>query len=341
MNSITVHDVAELWLRESLKSNVKSSTMTTYYNYYNRVVKPQLGKMDITLVDGETVASFFEKLNEQGVGTRSGKLSSTAINVVHNICYSIFEFAKERGYIKDNPYTQESIDKPSRKTTEKRVLTRVEQYKLERTCRYYLDYRVIGILLALYTGMRIGEVCSLQWEDVDFKRHVISVNKTVSRVTNFDNEDEDDSKTVMQIRTPKTQCSCRIIPLPKFLMDKLLMLKQVNPYKYVVNNKNDNPMCPRMLTYIFKRVVKLAGIKEANFHCLRHTFATRALESGMDIKTVSEVLGHSNHAITLNVYVHSLLDHKRAMMGKVQPLINDSEMPFKGCITEEDIYKRM
>lgn len=344
MEKTTVNELAEKWFNEKLPTNVKTSTMTTYLSCYRRFLEPHFGDALVASVTNQQLIDFFDTAFNVKAFNRASVLSPQTITVVHNVCCNIFAYAKELNLIQTNPYYD--IKKPTRRNTEKRVLTRKEQYQLERACRYFLDYRVIGILLSLYTGMRIGEICSLQWSDIDFKRHVIYVSKTVSRVTNFDNTSADcaeecrEQKTVVQIRTPKTQSSCRLIPVPKFLMDRLIMLRKINTHTYVVNNKNDNPMCPRMMTYIFKRMVKLAEIDDANFHCLRHTFATRALESGMDIKTVSEVLGHSNHAITVNVYVHSLIDHKRKMMCKILPLLDDKETGYN-MVTEEDIISRI
>lgn len=344
MQSATMNELAEKWFKEKLPNTVKRSTMTTYYSSYKRFVEPYFGTMLVDGITTQQLIEFFDSTYQTNAINRGSKLSPQTINVAQNVCFNLFNYAKELGIIQFNPY--HDIKKQTRRNSEKRVLTRNEQYKLERACRYFLDYRVIGILLSLYTGMRIGEICSLQWGDIDFKRHVISISKTVSRVINFDDnnveneENQSEHKTVMQVRAPKTQSSSRIIPVPKFLMDKLIKSRQLNPHMYVVNNRNDNPMCPRMLTYVFKRLVKLAEIDDANFHCLRHTFATRALEAGMDIKTVSEVLGHSNHAITLNVYVHSLIDHKRVMMGKIQPVLNDKEAGF-GMVSEQDILSRI
>lgn len=344
MDKITVNELAEKWFSEKLPTIVKTSTMTTYLSCYRRFLEPYFGDTQVADVTNAQLIAFFETAINNKALNRAATLSPQTITVVHNVCFNIFAYAKELNLINTNPYYD--IKKPARRSSEKRVLTRKEQYRLERACRYFLDYRVIGILLSLYTGMRIGEICSLQWSDIDFKRHVIYVSKTVSRVTNFEGSGVDhnvecrEQKTVVQIRTPKTQSSCRLIPVPKFLMDRLITLRKINPHPYVVNNKNDNPMCTRMMTYIFKRMVKLAEIDDANFHCLRHTFATRALESGMDIKTVSEVLGHSNHAITVNVYVHSLIDHKRNMMCKIQPLLDEKE-PDYNMVTEEDIMSRI
>ena len=164
------------------------------------------------------------------------------------------------------------------------------------------DY-YIGIILALVTGMRIGEVCALQWEDITIDS--IHINKTMQRLSG------PQAKGIC-IGSPKTYSSIRKIPINTQL--SLFLNNIIDRREYVVCQKNGKYVEPRLLQMHFNKVLARCGIAPYNFHSLRHTFATRCVESGMDIKTLSEILGHSDVKTTLNKYVHSSLNHKKKQM---------------------------
>lgn len=153
------------------------------------------------------------------------------------------------------------------------------------------------VLLSLYTGLRVGEICGLQWKDIELKKEFLSVTKTVERIS------LGNGKTKVVIEPPKTESSIRKVYIPSFIVVSLKEYKD-KPDKYILSGKS-KPTEPRALQYRFKRILNKTKIREMSFHSLRHTYATLCIERGMDIKTLSELLGHSDVKITLNTYVHS------------------------------------
>ena len=171
----------------------------------------------------------------------------------------------------------------------------------------------IGILICLYTGIRIGELCALRWENIDLRNATITINKTVQRVRNANSN----SKTKINFDSPKSQSSSRTIPIPSFLVQKLMKYKRDKGYILRDNGKFTDT---RNISRRFKQLLQQADIDEVNFHILRHTFSTRALELGFDAKTLSEILGHSSVTTTLNLYAHVLPEHKKKEMEKLNDL---------------------
>jgi integrase len=190
-----------------------------------------------------------------------------------------------------------------------------EQRAIEIEISYSDDRRLHGILLCLYTGLRIGELIGLTWNDVDLERGVIKITKTVYR-------EKDESGTwQLCVDTPKTKASDRVIPLPEYITYMLRQDYETTQTSYVVENKKGERMSIRSYQYIFEKLIERAGVRKLNFHALRHTFATRAIECGMDIKTVADIMGHQNASITLNRYAHCMLDHKIEMMQKLPQVL--------------------
>ena len=180
--------------------------------------------------------------------------------------------------------------------------------------------KMLGIIICLYTGMRIGELLALTWNDVDTEKRIISINKTC-------HEGKNENGIYQRIlNSPKTFSSKRMIPYPKQLEIIFKLLKQDNSI-YVISY-NQKPISVRSYQKSFALMLKHANIKHKGFHALRHTFATRSIECGVDVKTLSEILGHKNATITLNRYVHSLLNHKKDMMDKIGNLFNDNQEKF-------------
>ena len=168
---------------------------------------------------------------------------------------------------------------------------------------------MFGIVLCLYTGLRIGELIALQWKDIDLQKGVLTVSRSCH-----------DKNGSIVFDEPKTVTSCRVIPLPKQLLPKLKNIKKNSNSDFVVS-MGGNAVSVRSYQRSFELLLKKLNITHRGFHSLRHTFATRALECGMDVKTLSEILGHKNPTVTLNRYVHSLLEHKAAMMNRLGKLL--------------------
>lgn len=216
---------------------------------------------------------------------------------------------------------------PKEQQREMRVFTLEEQQALQDALKG--ERLGIGVLLSLYTGMRIGEILGLKFSDIDFKECTITVRRSLNRLTLYDNSEK---KTDIVISEPKTSNSNRVIPLQEFLIPLLKEHKQMLAVekKRVCQLYNDNDFvicnefgkCIESRTYqvFFKNMLEKAKIETTHFHTLRHTFATRALEFGFDVKVLASVLGHANASTTLNKYVHALPDHKKQSMEKLSSL---------------------
>jgi integrase len=177
-------------------------------------------------------------------------------------------------------------------------------------------------MLCLYTGIRVGELCGLQWDDIDLASGVMRIRRTVQRIQS----DAADSKTALVYSAPKSNTSARTIPLPAMLIVLLQRHRSRRDCDFVLSH-NGNPVEPRNVQHHFKRLLGIADIKDVGFHATRHTFATRALESGFDVKTLSEILGHANATITLKQYAHSATEHKRSCMESLSRLwVSDAEL---------------
>ena len=174
------------------------------------------------------------------------------------------------------------------------------------------DPAKFGILLALYSGMRIGEICALKWSNINLEAETISVVQTLQRLQDSENK----GKTKILISEPKSQSSKRIIPIPTFLTELLRKIKPQIPDAFLLSG-NKNPIEPKTLQNKYKSCLKDCNIPYINFHTLRHTFATRCVEVGFDIKALSEILGHSSVGKTLNLYAHPTLEYKRSNMNKL------------------------
>ena len=193
----------------------------------------------------------------------------------------------------------------------------MEQKAIENYIENSENKNDIGIILCFYTGIRIGELCALQWENIDLKRGVISIENTLYRVKSK----KDIKKTELKLSTPKSESSVREIPLPKFLIAKLKAIEKESGF---LIQRNGKFIEPSVYSRRYKQILSELDIPYRKYHSTRHTFATRALEIGMDIKTLSEILGHSSPTVTLNLYSHSLPEHKKKEMDRLGKLYNPS-----------------
>lgn len=292
----------EYWLLEWLDYKhaiVKNSTYMKYRNSINKHIIPKLGSFDIKTLDNNIVQKFIN----QKLSAEKCSLSPKSVKELVNIIKNTLAYAENYGF-QSKCKCELLIVRNSFKPI--RVLNKNEEKALLNTLESDTDIFKLGILISLLTGVRIGELCALRWEDVDFKECVITVNRTMQRVQ----VEGKDNKTEIIITTPKTNASIRQIPIPKMLVDYIIGFKSSND-QYILTNKNGNYIEPRVMQYKFKKYIQIAGISDANFHALRHTFATRCIEAGVDVKVLSEVLGHSKVNITLDRYVHNSIDYKK------------------------------
>ncbi len=280
------------WLDIWLKSQcaLKPTTKVIYKSYINNHINTDLGTIPLKKLNRDILQSFINSL----------ELSPSSIKGIFSILKSALSVAEDKGFI-SNIWSKVKLPKKQKSIVQ--VLTPTQQQRLEQALSNNAD---MGILICLYTGLRIGELCALKWSDINFETEQLTVNGTQAR-----------TEKGIEIISPKSKTSKREIPIPPFLLDKLRAI----PYScgYVVS-RNKKPFDLRTYRRLFKKILKTAGLPDMKFHCLRHTFATRALEVGMDYKTLSEILGHSSVGITLDLYAHSLKEHKIKQMNKLDAI---------------------
>ena len=284
------------WL-SSTENKVKRSTYLKYESMISNHLTAGIGQVQVRHVTGNMVDQFTkEKLN--GCNALSPK-STNDLLVILGLAFSYAE--QEYGLPK--PPLRRVKETPK----QMRVLSVGEQKILENYLLLDMDPYKMGVLLALYTGMRVGELCALQWEDISGGK--ITVNKSLHRI-------KKGNTTVVEVSTTKTPTSNRVIPLPAFLLPVLEKHRLNGP---VVRTPQGNFAEPRLMQMKFEKYVAACGLEKANFHALRHTFATRCIEAGFDVKTLSEILGHTDVKTTLNRYVHSSYELKQRNMEKLKP----------------------
>lgn len=290
--------------QEDMCSTQKASTQWRYEYLIWHHIAPQLGNYTIAELNEETLDAFVLSKLQSGGLRDGGKLSPAYVRSMITIINAALRYAEREKYCTRG---QILIQKPHIWKKEVTVLTVAEQKMLEGCLMGTMSLSGLGVLLSLNTGLRIGEVCALTWKSVDLENHILSVTSTVSR------EKGGHGKGNLAIRPPKTSASFRTIPIPSKLHRVLSSMQPNDKSDYLLSGK-PTFVSPRTYEYRFHRLLEKCGIRSVNYHALRHTFATRCVELGMDIKTLSELLGHSNTAITLNTYVHSSFEHKRMQM---------------------------
>lgn len=306
---LTYNELIDLWLH-STHLKTKESTQARYAHLINTHIKPQLGAYSLSQLSTEIIEVFIEHQLTDGRLDGQGGLSPKTVTDILTIVKSTIEYAKYKDFTIICNLSKLSVKKKER---EMRVLTQSEQQALTKVLVNEMDRYKFGVFLSLYTGIRIGELCALQWEDFCFSQSTLKIRKTIQRIQDLGNGSI--SKTKIIITEPKSQCSVREIPLPAFIVD--IAKPFITPSKTYILTGNNRYVEPRTMQNRFKSYVKESQINDANFHALRHTFATRCVEVGFEIKSLSEVLGHTNVNITLNRYVHSSLELKCSNMNKL------------------------
>lgn len=301
------------WLEVYQKEHIKARTYSRYQGLISMHIVPTLGERYISEVGRRDIQEFLTQQKKDGNIRNGEKLSATSTNMMLSILNLAFEYACDMEYIEENPCVRVRRTKAETKKIE--AFTVEEQRAIESEIVRSDDRRLHGILLCLYTGLRIGELLGLTWNDVDLNRGVIKITKTVYR------EKDEHGTWQLCIDTPKTKASDRVIPLPEYITDMLRQGLETSKTPYVIENKKGERMSIRSYQYMFEKLTERAGVRKLNFHALRHTFATRAIECGMDIKTVADIMGHQNATITLNRYAHCMLDHKIEMMQKLPRIL--------------------
>ena len=300
------------WLETFQKEHIKTRTYNRYQGLITMHIVPALGGHDISNICRREIQEFLINQKRNGNIRSKGPLSAASTNMMLSLLSLAFEYACDMEYIKENPCIRIRRTKGDAKKIE--VFSTEEQRAVEAEIASSGDKRLHGIILCLYTGLRLGELLALTWNDIDFERRTLKVSKTTYRAR------DENGVWSLYVDTPKTETSNRVIPLPKYICDMLIQDRETAKSPYIVENKKGERMSIRSYQYLFERLTEKAGVRKLNFHALRHTFATRALECGMDIKTLSELMGHKNASITLNRYAHSMMDTKIAAMNRLEKL---------------------
>lgn len=298
----------EIWLNKYVKHTVKLRTYIVYQNIIKLHIEPSLGKIDLLEIDSNILQSFLNNKIEHGNLKNEKALSINTILMIKSILKQSLDFAFKLGLINNKYFT--FILLPKRKEKEVDAFELEEQKILENYCLKSKKNNHFGIVLCLYTGIRIGELLALTWDDIDFDKKLLFVRHTLTLI-----KEDGLYKNILQ--NPKTINSKRIIPLPTRIIAYLKKIKRKSTSKYIISTRTNGVVSIRSYQRTFAKILNKCHIGYKNFHSLRHTFATRALELGMDVKTLSEILGHKSASITLNRYSHSMMKHKVLMMNKL------------------------
>ena len=298
---MTINELFNAWLL-ARKNAIKESTYATYMNLYNSYVSEKLGGHKVSMVTSNMLDRYADDLMNSE-SKRRARLSAATVQSVLIMLRSMFDYA-EMVYGFTDP--AKNLNLPRSEALEISVFSDEEVRRIRSAADMNNTYE-LGIVLCLYTGLRIGEICALTWGNIDTENAVLSVRHTLSRIKNT----AGDPKTKIIITEPKSRKSIRDIPLPQNLLERLSEMKRNssdNDYFLTGSNKIIEP---RSYQYHYEKLLKSANVPYRKFHNLRHTFATTCIKKGIDVKTVSELLGHSSVKVTLERYMHTDMELKR------------------------------
>lgn len=310
-NEVSFEYIASLWLTDT-EAHVKESTWIKYHNLLSSYILPQIGQLKTYEIDYAALSQLCNELQKTG-GKKQNGLSTKTVSDSLSVIKSVLRFASRLKYSVDMSALEVSA---KTKSIAPKILSMQDEQLL-------IDYLVdseepaaIGVMICLFTGLRVGEICALTWSDISISAKRIYVHKTMQRIQTPGQE----QKTAVLITEPKSQCSIRSIPISDVLMNYILKKKPGEGF--VLTGSKERYMEPRSLQNHFKRILIACGLEYVNFHVLRHTFATRCVEVGFDIKSLSEILGHANVSITLNRYVHPSMELKQKNMDKLSAIFS-------------------
>ena len=289
-------EIAKLW-RADKKQYVKRSSYAAYMLLIENHLLPVFGNCQV--IEEAQVQTFVLQKLEQG-------LSQKTIKDMLIVLKMILKFGAKNKWITYNPF---DIQFPTeRESHQLEVLSRTNQKKIMNYIQDHFTFRNLGVYICLSSGMRIGEICALTWEDIDVNTGIISVRRTIQRIYTVE---DGTRKTELVLDTPKTKNSMRDIPISRDLLRILKPIKKVVNNSFYVLTNDAKPTEPRTYRSYYELLMQELDMPKLKFHGLRHSFATRCIESKCDYKTVSVLLGHSNISTTLNLYVHPNMEQKK------------------------------
>ena len=305
-------DLSNEWIQ--LKTpQLKASSIAKYTNLLDLYLLPTFGDKPVTSILRSDLIKWSRELLTVG-GAKTKGLAPKTVNSILSLMRNILEFASREKGISSADTKDISVKQPQKPM---RILSRVEQQRLSGYLRENLTPCNMGILLCLYTGLRIGEICALLWEDILFEEQCLYSHQTMQRIQVKGNTEK---KTEVVILPPKSDCSIRRIPIPDEIRQLLLPIQKQDK-AFLLTGMIHSYMEPRNMENRFKAVTRECDIHDVNFHALRHTFATRCVELGFDVKSLSEILGHASVNITMNRYVHPSMELKQKNMNLLSELL--------------------
>lgn len=313
-SNMTWRMLGSMWI-DCKREKWKQSTYQKYRYLLEHYINPQLSVVRLDELSPRIIDMAMFRIYWQD---NDKHLSYSLMKCIIFVVNSILKYGSRLRLIEEFRTTFEISDSKNKEVT---ILSSSDTQNIINYAVVNLSPGSLGILISLYTGLRLGEICALQRRDINFEKNIIHVRKTVQRLRKHESmQGEACEKTSLVITKPKSHKSCRDIPIPLYLVN-LLKKAQICELadEIFILGKRDVPYEPRTLQYEYRNILEKNNVKYINFHCLRHTFATNCVKSGFDIKTLSEILGHSSVNFTMNIYVHSDIEQKIRQMN----LLND------------------
>ncbi len=308
---LTVKLMLEMWLSVRL-TDIKESSYQRYKVLIEKHILPYLGKIRVQSLTAEVLMDYIKQLMKNGRLDGKGGLAEKTVNDIVSILKSALKHVGRKYAVDGSLF---DVKAPAVRTKGVETLGDWECEVLSASILRNVDFSGAAYLLALNSGLRLGEICGLRWSDISFQERTLTVNRTVLRLKNG-------PRTELTVQTPKTDASMRTIPVTAEILSILAKLREnASDDAYIFTGKRTLPMEPRTLQYRFQAFLKANGLKSHTFHALRHTFSTRAIERGIDAKTLSELLGHGNVKTTLQLYVHPSMPHKRKIVEAVSSIL--------------------
>lgn len=293
---VEISKVIDLWKKDK-KQYVKKSSYSAYMLLIENHLLPSFGNQ-LSVEESDIQEFVFRKLDEG--------LSQKTIKDILIVLKMILKFGVKNKLLE---YQQFDVQFPTeRERYEIEVLSKSNQKKIMNYVQEHFTFKNLGIYICLSAGIRIGEICALTWDDIDTETGIINIRKTIQRIYVIE---DNDRRTELILDTPKTKNSIRDIPMSKDLLKMLKPIKKVVNSSFYLLTNDAKPTEPRTYRNYYKKLMKELDMPELKFHGLRHSFATRCIESKCDYKTVSVILGHSNISTTLNLYVHPNMEQKK------------------------------
>lgn len=304
-------DVFEMWLYEQ-RVSIKQSTHSNYKSKLKLYLIPLFGNLNIYNLNIKEINQIWK----QWVRGKGSKLSDKYIHDIITVFKAVLKYTSVQFNISIKTEELFSVSIEKREIT---VFSEYEQRTLLNLLLKKCEPTSLGIIMCMYTGMRLGEICALKWGDIHINDEYIDVNKTLYRTQNINSISVHGKipKTIIVIDKPKTNSSIRKIPVCNYL-NKLLFDTGTHSESNYFLTDSGKYIEPRAYQYIFKKLLIEAGITPAKFHTIRHTFATNCINAGCDVKSLSEILGHSSVKITLERYVHPSMKTRKMQLDKLE-----------------------